>query len=105
MIKLPGPIAVYFDPTNSSADKALAFDENALVGDENRKHHGRSEIQKWMIEGKQKYRFTAEPIEIVETPDQVLVKAKVSGDFPNSPVELDYRFELVNDKIATLSIR
>ncbi len=104
MIKLPDPITTYFDPANSVTDKAGAFNDNALVQDENHSHHGRDEIEKWMADSKAKYRFIAEPIETVQTSDQVLVKAKVSGDFPNSPIELEYRFELVGGRIEVLSI-
>ncbi len=82
MIKLPEPITAYFDPSNSVAQKVAAFNETAIVEDEKQRHHGQPEIGKWMED----------------------VKAKVSGDFPNSPIELDYRFELANGKIEKLLI-
>jgi hypothetical protein len=36
--------------------------------------------------------------------DAVRLRAKVTGSFPGSPVELDYLFMLANDKIASLKI-
>lgn len=104
MIKLPEPITAYFDPANSVAQKVAAFNETAIVEDEKQRHHGQPEIGKWMEDVKAKYNFVAEPIEVAHKAEQFAVKAKVSGDFPNSPIELDYRFELANGKIEKLLI-
>jgi len=104
MIKLPEPITAYFDPSNSVAQKVAAFNETAIVEDEKQRHHGQPEIGKWMEDVKAKYNFVAEPIEVAHIAEQIAVKAKVSGDFPNSPIELDYRFELANGKIEKLLI-
>ena len=46
----------------------------------------------------------AEPIDVVNADEKFTVKARVSGDFPNSPIELDYRFELANGGIEKLLI-
>jgi hypothetical protein len=37
--------------------------------------------------------------------DKVTVRARVTGAFPGSPIELDHIFKLSNDKIASLEIR
>jgi hypothetical protein len=37
--------------------------------------------------------------------DKVTVRARLTGAFPGSPVELDHIFKLSNDKIASLEIR
>lgn len=37
--------------------------------------------------------------------DKVDARARLTGEFPGSPVELDYIFKLSNDKIASLEIR
>jgi hypothetical protein len=37
--------------------------------------------------------------------DKVTVRARLSGEFSGSPVELDHIFKLLNDKIASLEIR
>ena len=36
--------------------------------------------------------------------DQTTVTGRVTGDFPGSPVDLQYRFTLEGDKIARLEI-
>jgi len=104
MIKLPEPIITYFDPANSVEQKAAAFNDTAIVEDENQRHQGRPEIGKWMADAKAKYNFVAEPIDVVHADEKFAVKARVSGDFPNSPIELDYRFELANGRIEKLLI-
>jgi hypothetical protein len=35
----------------------------------------------------------------------VTVRARLTGEFPESPVELDHIFKLSNDKIVFLEIR
>jgi hypothetical protein len=35
----------------------------------------------------------------------VTLRARIAGDFPGSPVELDHIFTLSNDEIASLEIR
>jgi hypothetical protein len=37
--------------------------------------------------------------------NEVTVRARLTGKFPGSPVELDHIFKLSNDKIASLEIR
>jgi hypothetical protein len=37
--------------------------------------------------------------------DKVTGRARPTGEFPGSPVELDHIFKLSNDKIASLEIR
>jgi hypothetical protein len=35
----------------------------------------------------------------------VKLRARLTGNFPGSPVELDYTFMLANDKISSLEIQ
>ena len=35
----------------------------------------------------------------------VTLRARLTGDFPGSPIELDYTFTLANDKITSLEIQ
>lgn len=37
--------------------------------------------------------------------DEVIVRARLTGDFSGSPVELNHFFKLSNGKIASLEIR
>ena len=47
---------------------------------------------------------TAEPIDLPAPGNQTTVTGRVTGDFPGSPVDLQYRFTLESDKIARLEI-
>lgn len=46
-----------------------------------------------------------EPIEVVQRGGKTIVTARVSGNFPGSPVNLDHIFGIEGDRIASLEIR
>ena len=46
-----------------------------------------------------------EPLDATVDGNKSFVRAKVSGQFPGSPVTLSYAFTIKNDKIARLEIR
>jgi hypothetical protein len=104
-IDLPSPIAAYFAADTSDA-KAVArcFSESAVVIDERREHRGRPAITRWKAEATAKYHYTSEPLAIDASGPDVTVTARVTGDFPGSPVELEYRFTLEGASIARLEI-
>jgi LPS sulfotransferase NodH len=104
-IDLPGPIAAYFAADGSDeARVARCFTENAVVVDERREHQGRRAIAQWKTEATKKYHYTSEPLEADISAADVTVIARVTGEFPGSPIELQYRFTLAGDHIARLEI-
>jgi hypothetical protein len=104
-IDLPAPIAAYFAADAADAGGvARCFTENAVVIDERREHQGRQAIARWKAEATAKYQYTSEPLTIDVSGADVIVIARVTGDFPGSPVELRYRFTLEGNKIARLEI-
>ena len=44
------------------------------------------------------------PFALVEEGERITVTSRLVGNFPGSPVDLDYRFVLEGDKIARLEI-
>lgn len=104
-LSLPKPIEDYFaaDATDGAAI-ATCFTANAVVIDEKKTHTGREAIAAWKAEASAKYDYVAEPVAIDEQGDRVIVTAKVSGNFPGSPVDLRYAFALSGDAIARLEI-
>jgi len=52
-----------------------------------------------------KYNHTVEPFAISERNGKLIVRGKVSGNFPGSPVKLDHIFEIEGDRIVSLEIR
>ena len=103
---LPKPIAAYFAAENSDDTEALlqCFAEHAVVRDEGQTIEGLAAIKQWHVETKKKYHHTVQPIDAVERAGKTVVIGKVSGNFPNSPVTLDYIFGLEGEKIASLEI-
>jgi hypothetical protein len=102
---LPPPIAAYFAANTADVDRvARCFTESAVVIDERREHRGRPAIARWKAETTAKYHYTSEPLTIDVSGREVSVRARVSGDFPGSPVELLYRFTLEDDSISRLEI-
>jgi ketosteroid isomerase-like protein len=107
-IDLPAPIAAYFaaDATDATDATGVAscFTENGLVVDEHHEHHGRHAIARWKIEATAKYHYTSEPLLVDVSAPDVTVFARITGEFPGSPIDLRYRFTLEGDKIARLEI-
>ena len=106
-LNLPAPVAAYIAAQNGDDFTALAhcFAENAVVQDEGRTMKGLAAIQQWKMETKQKYHHTVEPLAAVQKDGKTVVTARLTGDFPGSPVELQFVFRLERDKISSLKIR
>lgn len=105
-IHFPAPIALFFQLSNGKDNASLdrCFATDAAVHDEKHTYNGIAEITDWFIESKKKYSYTAEPLEMEEEDATVIVRARVSGNFPGSPAVLRYTFELKSDKIRSLDI-
>ena len=104
-IQLPQPIAAYFAADTSDANEvARCFSERAVVIDERREHRGRPAITRWKAEATAKYHYTSEPLAVDVSGPEATVTARVTGDFPGSPVDLRYRFTLEGATIARLEI-
>jgi hypothetical protein len=102
-VDLPPPIGAYFAADTSDANAvARRFSESAVVIDERREHRGRAAITRWKAEATAKYHYTSVPLAVDASGSDVIVTARITGDFPGSPVELQYRFTLERDLIARL---
>ena len=106
-LDLPTPIACYIAAANSSDTEALAqcFAENAEVRDENQTIEGLAAIKQWATETKNKYQHTIEPLAFSQKDGTTIVTNRLTGNFPGSPIELDFVFTLQGDKIVSLEIR
>jgi SnoaL-like domain len=104
--KLPSPIAAYIAAENRGDTEALdqCFAQNAIVRDENQTHEGLAAIKQWKAETKKKYQHTIEPISFTEEDDKTIVTNRLTGNFPGSPIELEFVFTLDGDKIVSLEI-
>ncbi|MCF8480529.1 MAG: nuclear transport factor 2 family protein [Rhodospirillum sp.] len=104
-LSLPKPIADYFaaDATDSAA-VAKCFAAHAVVIDETRTHRGREAIALWKTEASAKYDYVSEPVSIDDQGERTVVTARLTGNFPGSPVDLQYAFTLAEGEIAHLEI-
>ena len=105
-LQIPAIVRSYFEASNANDIKALVacFSTDAGVTDENQTHHGTAEIRAWSENVRKKFQFTTEPLSAAEGTNGLIVTAKLSGNFPGSPVELDFIFTLDNNKISSLEI-
>jgi hypothetical protein len=105
-IYLPPPIDLYVRIENSGDIEALSqcFAPDATVRDEGGTYVGLSAIRQWKAETKKKYNHTVAPLEVTDRDGKTVLKAKLTGNFPGSPVTLEFDFVLANGKISSLEI-
>ena len=105
-VKLPQPVGAYFAAANAhDADRvADCFAADAVVRDEGVDSRGRDAVRDWAETTSRRYRPQAEVLAVAEVADRIVVTARVAGDFPGSPVDLRYRFQLAGRQIAGLEI-
>jgi hypothetical protein len=58
--------------------------------DEGRDHRGRDTIQQSKREADTKFQYVLEPLDASVAGDTVRVRARLTGDLPGSPIELDH---------------
>jgi ketosteroid isomerase-like protein len=105
LIDLPAPVSAYFAADTTGAEAvAQCFADGAVVIDERQEYRGRTAIARWKAEASAKFRYTVDQLAAHVSGDQTTVTGRVTGDFPGSPVDLQYHFTLEGDKIARLEI-
>jgi len=104
-LNLPKPIAAYFiaDEVDGEA-VSQCFTENAVVKDEGHTHNGRAAIKEWKVDVSTKYKYTCEPLACEEKDGKTVVTCHLVGNFPGSPVDLRFFFELEGERIISLEI-
>ena len=105
-MNLPEPVAAYLAAeTAKEADaQSLLFTEDSSVHDENNDYRGRDAIRAWKKAAQAKYQYETEVLDASSSGDTTTVHARLSGNFPGSPVEVELTFRIANDKIASLVI-
>jgi hypothetical protein len=106
-VDLPTPIAIYIFSENRGDTEALAqcFAEHAVVRDEGQTIEGLAAIKQWKAKTKKKYQHTVEPLASTQKEGKTIVTNRLTGNFPGSPIELQFVFALEGNKIASLEIR
>lgn len=106
-LNVPEPVAAYLAAEEAKDADALSrcFTEDGTVHDEGQDYHGRDSIRQWKQAADAKYRYIFQTINVQTLGELVTVRARLTGEFPGSPVELDHIFKLSAYKIASLEIR
>ena len=104
---MPEILGAYFaaDKGKDASILTSVFANDAVVHDEGQKHVGAKAIRDWWLAAKAKYNHVAEPIDAHQTGNEIIVRAKVSGQFPNSPIELRYFFVIKEGKVAEMGVK
>ena len=99
-------IQSYVDASNAhDVNSILAcFADDAVVRDENATHRGKIEIEHWVRETIDKYKFHFKPLSAEKRGTEAVVSVEVAGRFPGSPIMLVYHFNVANEKISSLTI-
>jgi len=105
-VNLPAPIAIYLAAENVGHTEIAAqcFAGNAVVRDEGQTIEGLAAIKQWQAETRRKYQHAVEPLVFAQKDGKTIVTNRLTGNFPGSPIELEFIFTLVGDKIASLEI-
>jgi hypothetical protein len=106
-ITLRPPIDLYFTSENAHHPSAIdrCFAAGAVVLDEGKTITSVAAIKAWRIETGEKYHHVVEPLSVSTRDGKVVVTAKVSGNFPGSPIKLEHLFQIESGRIASLEIR
>jgi hypothetical protein len=106
-LHLPIPVGIYFasETAHDTDASASCFAADAVVSDEGRTTKGLDAIKAWRIETREKYQHTVEPLSVAERDGKTIVIGKVTGNFPGSPINLQFIFELEGGRISSLRIR
>lgn len=105
-IQLPAAIERYVQIANSGAPEAVpeCFAGDAIVQDEGQTYEGVPAIKNWMAATKKKYGHTIAPLELAERGGKSVLKARLAGSFPGSPITVNFSFVLAGRKIRSLEI-
>ena len=104
-LNLPKPVAAYFIADEADGEAvARCFTDDAVVKDEGHIYNGRMAIKKWKEDASAKYVYTSEPLACEKKDGKVVITCRLTGNFPGSPVDLRFFFELAGEKIASLEV-
>lgn len=105
-MNLPKVIADLVTAQNNfdSVAYAKCFADTAVVFDEGRTHNGRKEIAHWIADANKRYEATMKPVSFEEQETESILIAEASGNFPGSPILMNYHMKIADDLIQSLKI-
>jgi len=103
-LTLPEPIAAYFAAERNPEALGHCFTAQAVMKDDGHTYTGISAIKAFMAAASAKYSATSVPFAMERVDGEQVVRAKVTGNFRGSPIDLSYRFRLERGLIASLEV-
>ncbi|MGV3460515.1 MAG: nuclear transport factor 2 family protein [Flavobacterium sp.] len=79
------------------------FSDEAVVQDEGKTHNGKKEIEAWITDSNERYRATIKPLSYEEHKKESILKTETSGNFPGSPIVLNYHLVISDGLIQLLN--
>jgi hypothetical protein len=106
ILTMPDSVKALVNAQQRHDNKAYAksFTPHARVFDEGKTHKGHDEIIRWIGDANTKYNTVMEALDYKESFSGGVLKAKISGTFPGSPVVLTYHMEFEKGLISSLKI-
>lgn len=107
IMTLPDVLTRYFESANcfQTVDACNCFTADAIVQDEKRNHVGKEAIRLWLEETSQEYHPKVTVAHADVRGENIRLNVMVSGEFPGSPIELEYQIKLRDGKICKLTIQ
>jgi len=98
--RLAGTVETYLTTPKNRLAPILdrLFTDDAVVHDEGRTHIGIDAVGAWTQGVAAAFSFTRTIIDVKLRANAVVVRARLEGNFPGSPVELHHHFTLADDK-------
>ena len=104
-LNLPKPVAAYFAAEKADGEAvSRCFAERAVVKDEGHTYNGRAAIKAWKDEASSKFQYTCDPLACEDQGPRSVVTCRLTGNFPGSPVDLRFAFELADEQIVALEV-
>jgi ketosteroid isomerase-like protein len=107
MSAVPATVNQYFalDARRDHGAILALFADDAVVVDEGRTMRGRDAIRSWREGAVSRYSYTTEIVGAEQlAPDRVLVRGRITGDFPGGTADLGWDFTLDEERITQLVI-
>jgi hypothetical protein len=105
-LSLPEPVAAYFVADRRGGPAvARCFINEGKVIDEGQTYIGLAAIEAWKTATSAQSSYVAEPGTFEKNDHTYIVTGRVTGNFPGSPVNLQYIFALAHGKITSLEIK
>jgi SnoaL-like domain len=103
---LPPAVSAYLSTPKDQTGGILGqlFTADAVVHDEGRTHIGLDAIRSWNSGVSAAFTFTRAIVSAALPRNAAIVRVRLDGNFPGSPVELHHHFSLASGKITALTI-